>query len=397
MTKTQALNDIQELIDRSKQDVIVAQDDHFTEWKRDASVVLRQVFGDDSVEVNELAKVRYTPMIYGDFTTKQDILEMRYLGVKKAQAILQSMIKQIEKYGAKGLTQKEIASQEATNSDITENSRERNICLIQELIDEGKQLAKQSPLLLDSNQMDSWVIKAKSVIKAALSATELEEFAKINFSPSFSNITTREGVSRLKQVMSRQPALRESLAKLEAWLWTYQNLNPDETNLPTTNYPTIKSMQTNKVFIVHGHDKVTRLKVRAFLTELGLEPVTLQEQANSGQTIIEKFEAKSQDIGFAVILLTADDEGRKKGTEQLSARARQNVIFELGYFSHALGRGRVFCLKDDSVEIPSDYSGVVYESLDPKGAWGSRLAQELEAAKIPITQGNLLKALAAIQ
>ena len=57
--------------------------------------------------------------------------------------------------------------------------------------------------------------------------------------------------------------------------------------------------------------------------------------------MIEKVEANS-DVGFAVVLLTPDDEGRKKGTElELESRVRQNVLLELGYFIGRLGREKV--------------------------------------------------------
>jgi predicted nucleotide-binding protein len=41
----------------------------------------------------------------------------------------------------------------------------------------------------------------------------------------------------------------------------------------------------------------------------------------------------------AFILLTPDDTGGKN-TQNLRPRARQNVIFELGFFISALGRNR---------------------------------------------------------
>jgi len=42
----------------------------------------------------------------------------------------------------------------------------------------------------------------------------------------------------------------------------------------------------------------------------------------------------------------------------LNPRARQNVIFELGYFFAKLGRDRVICIYKNGVEIPSDIKGM---------------------------------------
>ena len=84
----------------------------------------------------------------------------------------------------------------------------------------------------------------------------------------------------------------------------------------------------------------------------------MAEQSNQGSTIIEKFERHAQ-AGFAVVLLTPDDVGTLQGDENnLGPRARQNVIFELGFFIGRLGRERVCALTKGEVEIPSDYTGL---------------------------------------
>ena len=118
------------------------------------------------------------------------------------------------------------------------------------------------------------------------------------------------------------------------------------------------------------------------LMKLKLEPIILHEQPDSGKTIIEKFERDS-DVGFAVILLSPDDMGYKKddGAKKAKPRARQNVIFELGYFVGKLGRNKVMALKrGDDLEVPSDLSGVVYTPFDDHGAWRLKLVKELKAA-----------------
>jgi predicted nucleotide-binding protein len=149
---------------------------------------------------------------------------------------------------------------------------------------------------------------------------------------------------------------------------------------PPSAIPTQKTQTTlsRKVFIVHGHDEGTKEAVARFLYQLQLSPVILAEQPNQGQTIIEKFEQSSNDVGFAVVLLTPDDIGTSKSKlEELKPRARQNVIFELGYFAAKLGRRRVCALHKGGIEIPSDYHGVIYVSLDSDD-WKWHLARELK-------------------
>jgi predicted nucleotide-binding protein len=143
--------------------------------------------------------------------------------------------------------------------------------------------------------------------------------------------------------------------------------------------PVADEAYERKIFVVHGHDNEAKIEVARFLERNGFEVIILHEQASKGRTLIEKIIAHSE-VGFAVVLLTPDDEGNKKGEPPARPRARQNVILELGYFLCRLGRERVCALKRGEVQIPSDYDGVVYETFDEFGGWKSKLARELSAA-----------------
>ncbi len=87
------------------------------------------------------------------------------------------------------------------------------------------------------------------------------------------------------------------------------------------------------------------------------------------------------DVGFAVVLLTPDDEGRQvNGTFKF--RARQNVMFELGYFIDRLGRSNVCALTRGDVELPSDFAGIVYQPMEDGGR--AAVARELADAGFEI-------------
>lgn len=136
-----------------------------------------------------------------------------------------------------------------------------------------------------------------------------------------------------------------------------------------------------QVFIVHGRNEAVKLDAsRTVEALLGAKPTILHQQPNKGRVLIEKFEQVAADCGFAIILLTADDHGGLQGGEKLAARARQNVVLEMGYFFGKLGRSRVIALLEDGVERPSDIEGIIYIDLDRAGAWRTKLATELEAA-----------------
>lgn len=147
----------------------------------------------------------------------------------------------------------------------------------------------------------------------------------------------------------------------------------------------------SKVFLVHGHDELAKHEVARFIESLDLAAVILHEQPNRGRTIIEKF-IDNSDVGFAVVLMTADDRGGVTSAtcEEQQPRTRQNVILELGFFLGSLGRKRVCVLYQEGVEIPSDYSGVLFVPLDKGGVWKLQLAKEMKAAEMPVDMNKAL-------
>jgi predicted nucleotide-binding protein len=155
--------------------------------------------------------------------------------------------------------------------------------------------------------------------------------------------------------------------------------------------PTRAAKISKRVFVVHGHDDATKQELELFLKELGLEAIVLHRKPDQGRTIIEKFE-KYSDVSYAFVLLTPDDVGYSKSEETKAdekrikeLRARQNVIFEFGYFVGKLGRGRVCCLHKPGVTLPTDISGVLYKEISTTiGAIGYELIKELKAARFEL-------------
>lgn len=149
-----------------------------------------------------------------------------------------------------------------------------------------------------------------------------------------------------------------------------------------------------KVFIVHGHADTIRESLARTLEKLGLEAIILSEQPNSGDSILDKLHRNSN-VGFAIVILSADDYGRNKNKPESENkyRARQNVIFELGYFIAKLGKKNVIALleQEKDFEIPSDYNGIVYIPFHRNNnEWKFRVASELREAGYQIDANNIL-------
>lgn len=146
----------------------------------------------------------------------------------------------------------------------------------------------------------------------------------------------------------------------------------------------IESFQKRKprMFIVHGHDHATLYELKNYLQNtLGLgESIILHEKQSYNRTIIEKFEDESQSVDLVFVLLTPDDKGYNTEINNEEMRARQNVIFEMGYFFGKMQRkkGNILLLYKGELEVPSDIYGIVYINIS-KGieAAGEILRREL--------------------
>lgn len=188
-------------------------------------------------------------------------------------------------------------------------------------------------------------------------------------------------------VGDQKKTIKEKIDKLESFIERLEIIPCDEQGKIIVR-PNLEQL-SNKVFIVHGHDSLMKEKTARTLSKLGLAPIILHEQADGGKTIIEKFEGNSSDVGYAIILLTADDEGKAKTETDMKARARQNVVFEMGYFIGKLGRNRVLLLLGDGVDKPGDLDGIVYTPIDDSESWKLKLVKELKACNYNVSADNI--------
>ncbi len=216
----------------------------------------------------------------------------------------------------------------------------------------------------------------------------VKEFTEISFSPphpldyAFAEALRGSGVPRL----SNQEALAIGLSKasdlLKLMVAEIGDFWDEGDQVKHSSGPKKEGqIDSKKIFLVHGRDDGPKHEVARFVEELDLVPVILDEQADRGRTIIAKFEEEAEKVGYAVVLLTPDDEARLRNSgNEFRLRARQNVIFELGFFAGKLGRRRVCAVIKGDLEKPSDYDGVVYIRFDKTDGWKLKLLRELKAA-----------------
>lgn len=250
----------------------------------------------------------------------------------------------------------------------------RKKLLIQNLIDEISNMAYQE----DSATLSSFLSTGEVILAKIFgeNSKHIEKFKNVSFYPIFYSF---DGDNTASEISSFQSGKSSMISVLKGAL---TDIELDEELHTATHDSDNKSehskqpIRNNKVFLVHGHDDGLKSEVARFVEKIGFEAVILHEQANAGNTIIEKIERNS-DVGFAIVLYTPCDEGKAKSSEQLRNRARQNVVFEHGFFIAKLGRANVVALhKGEDLELPNDISGVVYVKYE-SGAWKYEIAKEM--------------------
>lgn len=216
----------------------------------------------------------------------------------------------------------------------------------------------------------------------SISSWSLDTLPHVMNGPKYPIPEVRKAYQKgIKDAITRLTSLRDFLE---------EKLKDLETTSPSKVEDVLRTETGRKVFIVHGHDELSRETVARFISALELDPIILHEQANQGNTIIEKLETHIR-VDFAVVLLTPDDIGYPADDpKQARPRARQNVILELGLFLGSLSRKRVCALYKGDVEIPSDYSGVLFIPMDNAGAWKLKLAKEMKQAGMDVDMNKAI-------
>ncbi len=242
-----------------------------------------------------------------------------------------------------------------------------------------------------SPEFEKWKRDTKVAIDYAFenSPSKAKDFATIRYSPIafLAGATSAPEFQRpyVRGLDSATAVLKSMIEEIEEYWEEDGNQEPTSSKVAEI----LERANTNEVFMIHGRDRGTRDTVTRFLEDLGLAVVILEEQPDQGRTVIEKFEQCVQG-DFAIALFTPDDVGGSND-DALQPRTRQNVIFEFGYFIGKFGRARVRALIKGDVEIPSDYSGVVYIRLDDSIGWKMALIKELKGAGFNIDANRAFK------
>lgn len=197
-----------------------------------------------------------------------------------------------------------------------------------------------------------------------------QKLNEIGFHPCYSPCSDEAEVNYWNDGKSELVILLQTIIKEYSFISEEEKTQKTKAAKSETN-----RKSKSKIFIVHGHDEKLKFEVAEWLHSLEIEPIILHLQPNAGlSSILGKIQANS-DVAAAIVLFTADDRGNAKTEKVLHSRARQNVVFEAGYFVGKLGTEHVIILHEPTVELPGDLSGIIYTSTDAQ--WKEDIRKEL--------------------
>ena len=163
---------------------------------------------------------------------------------------------------------------------------------------------------------------------------------------------------------------KDGRAALDAW-------NPSVGDVSNLSGDRRERRTRPMIMVVHGskdgYVPTVVDEIRLWCFEQGLEAYKAADLPNSGRFVNDKVNRTMDEADYYIVVLTADEE-----LTTGEFRPRPNAMIEMG---RLLDRNpAVVCvLKEEKVEMPSDYSSLVTEPLDN---WRSVLQRELREAAL---------------
>ncbi|MFI4985644.1 MAG: TIR domain-containing protein [Solirubrobacterales bacterium] len=285
-------------------------------------------------------------------------------------------------------------------------------------IEQGHALIERASLVGDLSDYESWkgnrrqwvTVTAESVASIFASSAEAQEFTQAASSPADGKQWQVEYANDLDCVRSAVDVLISLQHRIESapqpaagppplpelGLDSAQRpaegveLEPRVANGSVSSMPSASpagpaaGKRERQIFLIHGRDEKRMQAAVQLLETAGSHEITVMHDGpNEGRTLVERFAGAAQSA-YAIVLLTADDVGTPRldldEEPYFSPRARQGVVFQLGFLVGALTPSRVCVLYEHGVELPSNLDGLAYVRFDLAGAWQSKLLVELRGA-----------------
>ena len=129
--------------------------------------------------------------------------------------------------------------------------------------------------------------------------------------------------------------------------------------------PTVESREQGVFFGYCSQSSTVALKIMNFMVHSlkGIDVHDWKWTFQVGRSIHEQLEEVSDKVSVAVLLLTKDDL-LETDSDDPTYIPRDNVLYELGYFSAKLGMEQTIFIVEEGVKVPSDLGGILMISLE---------------------------------
>lgn len=149
---------------------------------------------------------------------------------------------------------------------------------------------------------------------------------------------------------SRREAMANAVNAIEGSIGVLAaQIDPEPETAPSLSSPESR----NRIFIGHGGSAVWRDLRDLLKDRLGLPVDEFNRVPVAGTTAVERLEEMLSSACLAFLVMTAEDED-KEG----KARARQNVVHEVGLFQGRLGFHKAIVLLEDGCDEFSNITGL---------------------------------------
>jgi len=135
-----------------------------------------------------------------------------------------------------------------------------------------------------------------------------------------------------------------------------------------TQFTAWKTAISNRHHVFFGYSSGatnTANRIIRYLHNIGVRVRDWQMDFRPAGTILDEIEEAAKTCLGGIFLFSTDDEILSGDTTH--AAPRDNVVFEAGFFMHAVGRERSLIIRQESAKMPADVGGGIYLSLqDPQ-------------------------------
>lgn len=361
-------------------------------WKYEALSYFTEIFDADHFLVHELRQIDCRTIIANTSNRFPGDQTIELPPFTAALSVVDAAIKEVQAFSNNRSTVVERIS--------LKWSKERAARRLLDLIAEGNELRDMLTDDVDADRIQpiwddwtSWDDAAKAALGQMFQsdakgfAAIMSQHPKNEFGRSTSPLIMRARISGVKQLNNKDgqmltDELRDETRKKVRKLADFRSTLEDyEGSSVSENDDSENDMK--KIFIVHGRNERHKFEVSNFISDAtGFRPTILADVASEGDNLLDKLTRYVDSSNFAVVIMSGDDFGylASESDDRKKPRARQNVVFELGFCIAKLGKKNVAVLHEEGVDIPSDFNGVVYISLSQD--WKMELVRELKAAGV---------------